>query len=73
MLGDTFYKNKKKKQKNLSMDLESRVIQGVMEIYPVSIYDGITIIDFYLSDYKNSVEMLKSSVIFFNEKKISWI
>jgi len=64
LLGDTVYKNK-----ILTMDLESRVIQGIMEIYHVSIYDGKTIIDFYLSDYKNSVEMLKSSVIFFMKRK----
>ena len=64
LLGDAAYKNK-----IITMDLESRVIDGIMEIYYISIYDGITISDFFISDYTNSVEMLKSSVLFLMKRK----
>lgn len=46
------------------MDLETRNIDGVMETYCVSIYDGKKATSFYLTDYNNSYEMLSTAIKF---------
>ena len=46
----------------ITMDLETRTRNGIMEAYAVCIYDGRESKSFYLSDYKNSEDMLLSSL-----------
>jgi hypothetical protein len=46
----------------LTMDLETRTIDGIMTPYCVSIYDGNKAISFYLKDFENANEMLKASL-----------
>lgn len=46
----------------LTMDLETRTINGIMEAYCVCIYDGKISRSFYLSDYKNSETMLLTAL-----------
>lgn len=49
--------------KNLiTMDLETRTIEGIMTPYCIRIYEGININSFYLLDYKNSEEMLVEAI-----------
>nr|QWO71395.1 DNA polymerase [Termitomyces sp. K1Ag] len=47
----------------LTMDLETRTIDGVMTPYSISICDGEDTTSFYLSDFKTANEMLKSAII----------
>nr|QWO71398.1 DNA polymerase [Termitomyces sp. T32] len=47
----------------LTLDLETRTIDGIMTPYSVSIYDGEAIMSFYLSDFKSTDEMLKSAIV----------
>lgn len=56
--GELYYKNN-----FITMDLETRAIQGKMEVYHISIFDGNKINTFYLSDYKNSEDLLKNSLL----------
>lgn len=58
MLGEIYLNDK-----IITMDLETRVKQGKMEVYHVSLFDGKTITSFYLSDYKNSEELLNFSLL----------
>jgi len=58
LLGDIYLNDK-----FLTMDLETRIRKGKMEVYHVSIFDGISINTFYLSDYTNSEELLKYSIL----------
>lgn len=51
-----------KLDKFLTMDLETRSINGTMEVFAVSIYDGSNISFFYLSDYQNSEDLLINSI-----------
>ena len=44
------------------MDLETRTIDNIISPYCVCIYDGIKVKTFYLTNYKNSDEMLLDSV-----------
>jgi hypothetical protein len=53
----------------LTMDLETRVINGVMSSYCVSIYNGKIFKSFYLSDYLNEKEMLRDSIKFLMKRK----
>jgi hypothetical protein len=53
----------------ISMDLETRNINGIMSPYCVSIYDGKNVVSFYLSDYKDSNDMLKNSIIYLMKRK----
>ena len=46
----------------VTMDLETRTIDGIMTPYCISIYDGIKAISFYLSDFESTDLMLKSSL-----------
>jgi hypothetical protein len=50
-------------------DLETRTIEGVMSCYCVSIYDGVNISSFYLTDFKNPEEMLESAIVSLMLKK----
>lgn len=55
--------------KFLTMDLETRTINGNTSPYCVSIYDGSKATTFYLLDYKTSDEMLISSIKFLMKPK----
>lgn len=46
------------KEKFVTMDLETRTINGEMSVYCCSIYDGSELNNFYLTDYKNDEELL---------------
>jgi len=53
----------------ISMELETRNINGILELYTVGIYDGETSISFYLNDYKNTDEMLEESIKYLMKRK----
>nr|QWO71399.1 DNA polymerase [Lyophyllum semitale] len=53
----------------ITMDLETRNINGVMNPYCVSIYDGKEIITFYLTDFKDYTEMLESAILTLMKRK----
>jgi hypothetical protein len=40
----------------MTMDLETRSINGVLSVYLASIYKEYKVISFYLNDYKYSTE-----------------
>jgi len=46
----------------VTMDLETRKINGIMTPYCASIYEGRKAISFYLADFKIADEMLKASI-----------
>jgi hypothetical protein len=46
----------------VTMDLETRTIDGILTPYCISIYDGRKAISFYLSDFESPDLMLKSSL-----------
>jgi len=48
--------------KFLTMDFETRTINDVMSVICVSIYDGKNISSFYIDNYKNSEDLIKSSI-----------
>jgi DNA polymerase type B, organellar and viral len=50
------------KDKFITMDLETRVINGNMYVYCCCIYDGINLYSFYLSDYQSDEELLISAI-----------
>lgn len=53
----------------ITMDLETRAIDGYMWPYAVSIFDGSDYKSFYQSDYINSREMIENSIMYlFNDK-----
>jgi hypothetical protein len=53
----------------LTMDLETRCINGVMTPYCVSIYDCNKPISFYLADFDNANDLLKSSLVYLMRPK----
>jgi hypothetical protein len=55
----------------ITMDLETRTIDGIMIPYCISIFDGKTCTSFYLSDYSSSQEMLEQSVKFLMKKEFN--
>ncbi len=48
--------------KFITLDIETRTIDNIMEPYCISIYDGSKFNTFYLSDFKNSKEMLINAI-----------
>ncbi len=54
--------NKNINNKFLTLDLETRTINGKMVPYCVSIFNGFKAHSFYLSDYSNSEEMLITAI-----------
>lgn len=46
----------------LTMDLETRTIDGIMTPYALSIYDGKITFPFYLDKFNNSDDLLKSAI-----------
>nr|QWO71389.1 DNA polymerase [Termitomyces sp. T123] len=50
------------KNKFITMDFETRVIDNQMSIYCCSLYDGKNITSFYLSEFNNKEEMLKEAL-----------
>lgn len=51
------------------MDLEYININGVWSVYLASIYDGVKVNSFYLSDYKDSNELLEEAIISIMKRK----
>jgi hypothetical protein len=49
-------------KKFITMDLETRTINGKMSPYCIYSYDGKEYRSYYLSDYKNKESMLKASI-----------
>ena len=56
-------------KKFLTMDLETRTIDGIMSPYAISIYDGNKTTPFYLLDFTNPDEMLKAAIRFVMKPK----
>jgi hypothetical protein len=57
------------KYKFITMDLETKDIDGILIPYCVSIFDGEKAYSFYITDYDSSDEMLKSSLQFILKRK----
>jgi len=57
------------KENFITMDLETRNINGTLSVYLVSIYDGQNLTSFYLSDYKDSAEFLKIAFLSLMKRK----
>lgn len=55
--------------KFITMDLETRIIKDEMQPYCVSIYDGKILTSFYLSNFKNSDDLLKNAVSFLMKRE----
>jgi hypothetical protein len=53
----------------ITMDLETKEVNGVLVPYCVSIYDGDSKKSFYLLDYKNSDLMLEDSIKYLMRRK----
>ena len=53
----------------ITMDLETRVQNGVMRSYCVSIYDGKEFNSFYLTEYSNEKEMLRASILYLMKRR----
>lgn len=55
--------------KIMTMDLETRNINGTLTPYCICIYDGKISSSFYLSDYHNPTEMLETSILSIMKRK----
>jgi hypothetical protein len=53
----------------ITMDLETKSIEGILVPYCVSIFDGKNSYSFYITDYESSEEMLKDSIQFILRRK----
>jgi len=58
-------------EKFITMDLETRNINGEFSVYLASIYDGVAkrVTSFYLDDYKDSTEMLEIAILSIMKRK----
>uniref|UniRef100_UPI0030E2B40F DNA polymerase n=1 Tax=Daedaleopsis nitida TaxID=1140402 RepID=UPI0030E2B40F len=68
-LGRRINYNREKDFKVITMDLETRCINGVISPYACSIYDGKEFKFFYISEYGNSDALLKACIIYLMKKK----
>lgn len=60
-------------QKYLTMDLETRVVNSKMIPYCISIYDGSSIYNYYLTDFENVDHMIKTALTrLFSAKYHTW-
>ena len=55
----------------ITMDLETKAINGNLTPYCVSIYDGKRAYSFYITDYNSSDDLLKASVKFILKRKFN--
>lgn len=55
-------KHDRKFEKFITLDIETRTINGVFIPYCISLYDGKKAWSFYLTDYKDSNDMLKAAI-----------
>lgn len=55
--------------KFMTMDIETRNINGILSAYLVSIYDGQNLTNFYLSDFKDENEFLENAVLSIMKRK----
>lgn len=53
----------------ITMDLETRKIEQILYPYCVSIYDGIKVKSFYLTDFYDSDDMLRTSINYLMQRK----
>ena len=51
------------KEKFITMDLETRIINNKMEVFHISLYDGKQFTNYYLKDFISSEDMLKASIL----------
>jgi hypothetical protein len=54
--------NKLISNKFISLDIETRNVDGIINPYCISYFDGVKSTSFYLSDFINAEEMLKSAI-----------
>lgn len=66
---DSIQRDLFKNSKYLTLDLETRTLNGVMEPYCVSIYDGKEIKSFYVLDFENGDEMLRNAIYYLMKRK----
>jgi hypothetical protein len=59
----TIVKCKELTNKFLTLDLETRTIDGILSPYCVGIFDGKNSSSFYLSKFKSADEMMKSAIL----------
>jgi len=55
--------------KFITMDLETRILGGIMSPYCVSIFDGNKMKSFYLTEYSSPLEMLENSIKYLMKRK----
>jgi hypothetical protein len=69
----SFLKPVKKSKLNLdkiiTLDIETRVVNNIITPYCICYYDGINYSSFYLTDYKDSQDMIKNVIISLLVKK----
>jgi hypothetical protein len=66
----TLKKDKYLSENFLTMDLETKNINGILEPYCVSIFDGKKAYSFYITEYKgSSVELMKAALNFLLKRK----
>jgi DNA polymerase type B, organellar and viral len=53
----------------LTMDLETRTINDEMSVISASIFDGVNIKSFYLTDFSNSDEMVENAIRYLTQRK----
>ena len=56
-------------EKFITMDIETRSINGVFYAYCVSIFDGENVSTFFLSEYNNPDELLESAILSIMKRK----
>jgi len=62
--GEVYYKNN-----FITMDLETKTINGKMVVYHISIFDGVNFSNFYLTDYLDSETMVINAVLSLMKRK----
>lgn len=58
-------------EKFLTMDIETRNINGELIPYCVSIFDGINISNFYLTYFKDKNELLEATILSIMKRKFN--
>jgi hypothetical protein len=53
----------------ITMDLETRTINNIMQVISASIYDGNTTKSFYLTDFESSDELVKNTILYTLQRK----
>ena len=56
-------------QDYITMDLETRNLNGTLEPICVSLFTGYKLMSFYLSDYESSTHLLEASIKYLMHRK----